>query len=129
MGKALAELVRRRGGGRCEYCHSTLPPFHVEHIIARKHGGPTVSDNLAFSCASCNFFKGPNISGIDPGTGAVVLLFHPRKDNWRDHFRWHGPKLVGMNPTARATIAVLKINDEARIDGRLGEKFDERTWS
>jgi 5-methylcytosine-specific restriction endonuclease McrA len=38
------DWVRQRAGRRCEYCHlpdSAMEPedFHVEHIIARKHGG------------------------------------------------------------------------------------------
>ena len=45
------EAVRRRAGNRCEYCH--LPQvafrrgFHIEHIVARQHGGPTSLDNRA----------------------------------------------------------------------------------
>jgi 5-methylcytosine-specific restriction endonuclease McrA len=65
-----SEAVRRRAGNRCEYCH--LPQgafrrgFHIEHIVARQHGGPASFDNLAFACWSCNLKKGPNLSGIDP---------------------------------------------------------------
>src|ERR1035437_6502928 len=58
-----SEAVRRRAGNRCEYCR--LPQgafprgFHIEHIVARQHGGPTRLDNLAFACWSCNLKKGP----------------------------------------------------------------------
>jgi hypothetical protein len=62
-----------RAQSRCEYCHlfsSDHPlPFHVDHIIARQHGGQTVLDNLALSCLHCNRHKGPNIAGIDSATG------------------------------------------------------------
>src|SRR5271166_1429460 len=82
----------RRAGERCEYCHlptSVYPwPFHVDHIIARQHGGLTVLDNLALSCLHCNRHKGPNIAGTDPRTGEVVRLFHPRNDQWSVHFEW-----------------------------------------
>jgi hypothetical protein len=61
-------------------------PFHIEHIIARQHGGKTESDNLALACWQCNFKKGPNLSGIDPETAQVTPLFHPREDTWADHF-------------------------------------------
>jgi hypothetical protein len=37
---------------------------------------------------------------------------------WERHFRWDGPYLVGRTPTGRATIAVLQMNAEERIDVR-----------
>jgi len=77
MDAALEELVPRRARFRCEYC--LLPqalvstPFQFDHIIAQSHGGQTTSDNLAFACFHCNNFKGPNLAGLDPDTGRVVL--------------------------------------------------------
>jgi hypothetical protein len=59
----------------------------------------------------CNSFKGPNIAGVDPQSGAIVRLYHPRRDRWSRHFRWEGPVLVGRTRSGRATIAVLQIND------------------
>jgi len=43
MDRATSQLVRQRAGQRCEYCrlpqqHSALR-FHIEHIVARQHGG------------------------------------------------------------------------------------------
>ncbi len=118
MEKALAELVRRRSTGICEYCHYPAPPFQFEHVIAHQHGGTTESENLALACLKCNLYKGPNLSGIDPDTGAIVLLFNPRTQVWRAHFRWDGSLLVGITPTARATIRVLDINSATRIAAR-----------
>jgi hypothetical protein len=86
-------------------------PFHIDHIIARQHGGATVLENLAFSCLHCNRHKGPNIAGTDPSTGKLVRLFHPRKDRWKAHFEWNGAVLVGRTVIGRATINVLSIND------------------
>ena len=54
--------------------------------------------------------KGPNIAGVDPLSGRIVRLFHPRKDRWARHFIWNGPVLVGQTRIGRATIAVLEIN-------------------
>jgi len=118
MEKALAELVRGRSSGVCEYCHFPEPPFQFEHVIAHQHGGRTIADNLAFACLKCNLYKGPNLSGIDPDSGAIVPLFNPRSQIWRAHFRWDGPWLVGITPTGRATIEVLDINSAARITTR-----------
>jgi hypothetical protein len=66
-------------------------------------------------CDFCNSAKGPNIAGIDPQSGRLVSLFHPRRQKWTRHFHWNGPRLVGRTRTARATIAVLAINDPAFI--------------
>lgn len=118
MDRALVELVRKRARGRCEYCHFPRPPFHVEHIIAQKHRGPTTESNLALACIRCNFHKGPNLSGIDPGSGQIVRLYHPRTDSWDMHFRWEGSMLIGLTPVGRATIAVLEINQEMRVEAR-----------
>jgi HNH endonuclease len=115
MDAILAELVRKRAAHCCEYCR--LPqsvssiPFEIDHVIARKHNGNTVPGNLAYSCFYCNSRKGPNIAGLDPDTGELSPLYHPRLDRWDEHFRWDGPLLVGRTPLGRSTIAVLGINE------------------
>jgi len=106
--------VRQRSRARCEYCQfpeaSAELRFQVDHIIPQQHGGPTASANLAWSCLRCNKHKGPNLSGIDPATGQVVRLFHPRRDRWAEHFAWEATKLLGLTPVGRTTAAVLQIN-------------------
>jgi hypothetical protein len=122
METALIRLVWQRAKDCCEYCR--LPQalsnltFEVDHIIARVHGGPTIPANLALSCFYCNSYKGPNLSGIDPRTRAIVRLFHPRRHKWSRHFRWKGPGLVGRTAIGRATIAVLKINEDEAVSTR-----------
>jgi hypothetical protein len=117
MNQALVTLVRRRARQCCEYCrlpqtHSAIP-FEIDHIIARKHGGPTAPDNLAFACFYCNSAKGANVADYDPDTGKLAALFNPRRQKWTRHFYWNGPRLLGRTRTGRATIAVLAINDPA----------------
>src|SRR5437868_8748564 len=119
MEEALLRLVRQRARHCCEYCQlpeafSTLT-FEVDHIIARKHGGPTAAGNLALTCFYCNSYKGPNIAGIDPRSGKIVRLFHPRRHKWSRHFRWAGATLLGHTPIGRATISVLNINDPEAV--------------
>lgn len=113
--RALETEVIRRAQGRCEYCHfpesASELPFHLDHIIAEKHGGPTISANLAWACFSCNLRKGPNIAGIDPDTEELTRLFHPRTDHWAEHFEWDGVWLRGRSAIGRTTVAVLVPND------------------
>ena len=92
--------------------------FQIDHIIARKHGGETIAANLALSCYFCNSYKGPNIASLDPDSGRLVRLFHPRKDRWTDHFAWDGPILVGQTAIARATILVLWMNHPLVVETR-----------
>lgn len=47
---------------------------------------------------------------LDPVSVVEVRLFHPRRDQWQDHFRWEGITLIGKSPTGRATIAALEMN-------------------
>ena len=114
MNAVLIRLVWSRAGERCEYCHlpSALSPlrFHIDHIIPRQHGGRTESENLALACLHCNRHKGPNLAGVDPLTGNVAQLFHPRREAWSDHFEWHGTELAGRTPVGRCTVQVLGIN-------------------
>ena len=114
MDLSLERLVRRRAKDRCEYCRMPriLSPFtyEIDHVISRKHHGKTTAENLALACFFCNSFKGPNIAGIDPSSGRIVRLFHPRKDHWNRHFAWDGSLLIGRTQIGRATIAVLEMN-------------------
>jgi 5-methylcytosine-specific restriction endonuclease McrA len=113
-------FVRRRAGNRCEYClllqeDSPLASLHVEHIVPRKHGGGDDPDNLALACIDCNLHKGSNLTGIDPKTGEIERLFHPRRDSWDDHFERQGNSIVGKTAIGRATVQVLSMNSDDQI--------------
>jgi HNH endonuclease len=115
-------FVRARAGNRCEYyllrqVHVGFA-HHVEHIIAKQHGGDDDPGNLALCCARCNAFKGPNLSGIDPETGQHVALFNPRRDEWTEHFTFRRIRLVGLTPIGRATVVVLGVNETRRLEIR-----------
>jgi hypothetical protein len=120
--KRLVERVKRRARYACEYCRlpqaNTALPFHIDHVIARQHSGRTIPSHLALTCARCNRFKGPNLAGIDPVTGRLTPLFHPRRQKWDRHFRWAGPVLVGRTRAGRTTVAVLTINAPYRVAER-----------
>ena len=112
---ATRAAVRERAGYRCEYCSlaETEEPFfsfHIEHIVARQHGGGDAVENLALACYHCNARKGTNLAGIDAATAAVVPLFNPRRDAWVEHFAANGTLIAGRTATGRATVALLKMN-------------------
>jgi hypothetical protein len=92
--------------------------FEIDHVIAVSHAGPSRAKNLALACFLDNSYKGPNLAGIDPRTKRITPLFNPRRQQWRRHFRWDGPVLVGRTAAGRATIAVLRINLPHRIAQR-----------
>ena len=123
MDRALREVVRRRAGNACEYCHipqqaTPLIPFHIEHIVPKQHGGTDNPGDLALACDRWNAYKGPNLTSIDPESGAVVPLFHPRRDAWSTHFAVRSGRIVGLTPTGRATVRLLNMNAPRRVELR-----------
>jgi len=124
MNKGLRDRVRKRADNRCEYCglvqkHSPVARLQIEHIVPLKHGGTSHFENLALACIDCNLHKGTNLTGIDPESGMVVKLFHPRLQAWADHFERQGVEIIGRTPTGRASVRVLELNSEDRLWVRL----------
>jgi 5-methylcytosine-specific restriction endonuclease McrA len=124
MDATLRAAVRERATQRCEYCQrrqedSPLIPFHVEHIVPRKHGGSDDLDILALACAECNLHKGSNLTGIDPQSNQITPLFHPRRESWQQHFAWDRLRIVGLTAVGRATVRVLEFNAPTRLRVRL----------
>src|SRR5262249_23416643 len=119
MKSSLEALVWRRSKGRCEYCQMSQIfdelTFEIDHIISRNHRGKTTASNLALACFSCNKHKLSDLSGVDPISGRIVRIFHPRRMSWNRHFRWDGPWLVGRTPIGRATVGTLNINAPLRV--------------
>jgi HNH endonuclease len=119
MNRAIEQAVRRRAQGRCEYCHRPQWPanlkFTIDHIRSRQHGGTNDLENLAVACGHRNSHKGPNIAAIDPLTGRLTRLFHPRIDHWNKHFRFKAPRIIGLTPIGRATVAILNFNGPSQL--------------
>lgn len=129
MDGALRAFVWERAGGRCEYCRLhqeeyEFQTFHVEHIIAKQHGGADDSDNLCLACSQCNWAKGPNVAGLIEGK--LVALFNPRKQNWNRHFQWEGTTLVGRTKSGIVTVQVLDMNSASQILLRENLLFEGR---
>lgn len=117
--ESLRRIVAERANYRCEYCLSSeadsVVTFEVDHIFPRKHGGPTILENLAYTCIICNRSKGSDIATADYPDGPLIPLFNPRIHNWADHFYLDDGMIVGDTDIGRATVRILGMNDVDRI--------------
>jgi hypothetical protein len=120
--ESVRDFVSERASRKCEYCLLDQAdaglPHEIDHVISRKHGGTTALENLAYACYLCNRYKGSDIASIDPKTGSVVRLFHPRQDRWTDHFQIAGPVLQPLTEIGMATAILLRLN----VAGRVAER-------
>lgn len=121
--ETLRRHVRTRAKGYCEYClvhdEDAYLPHEPDHTIAEKHGGATTLENLAWSCAVCNRYKGTDLASLDPLTGRLTPLYNPRRQQWARHFRLNGARIDPLTAAGRATERVLHLNDERRVAERL----------
>lgn len=122
IGDELRAEVARRAGYRCEYCliHEDDAgfPLQVDHVLSRKHGGQSSFDNLAYACILCNRYKGADIASVEPRSGEVVRLFHPRQDRWADHFELEDAFIRARTAQGGATLRLLRLNSPERIAER-----------
>jgi 5-methylcytosine-specific restriction endonuclease McrA len=119
---SLRQLVIERAQGKCEYCliHKdySIYSHEVDHVIARKHGGKTVAENLVLACLSYNRHKGSDLKTFDPLSHEIIPLFNPRRQIWTDHFTLDETNIIGTTATGRATVFLLKLNASTRLSYR-----------
>lgn len=65
---------------------------------------------------------------MDPQSGTLTRLFHPRLDNWNEHFRWAGPLIVGLTPVGTVTVMVLAMNHPHQIAMRQSLMAEGVFW-
>ena len=110
----LRRQVIKRAANCCEYCclaqTGQEATFHVDHVVPVVAGGQSTLENLALACVSCSLRKSARLVWVDPNTGEEAVLFDPRRDVWRVHFRWDGVRVVGITSTGRATVMALHMN-------------------
>jgi hypothetical protein len=110
----LRQSIINRAQNRCEYCglsqRGQAAAFHIDHIFPVSAGGQTNLENLALACVGCSLHKAARITGPDPLTGELVPIYHPRQNDWLEHFRWDGVRVFGITQIGRATVATLKMN-------------------
>jgi hypothetical protein len=92
--------------------------FHIEHTIPRQHGGKDSVENLALACHHCNLHKGTNLSGLDPKSKKLTRLFHPRLDDWGEHFANRDGEIIGLSAVGRTTVNLLRMNEDGRLQLR-----------
>ncbi len=105
MSKEVSERLRRLVADRayhfCESClihqDDTFMSCQLDHIISRKHGGLSQSDNLAWACACCNNNKGSDLCTLFGQPPHLERLFHPRTDRWADCFQLQGVRIEPLN--------------------------------
>jgi hypothetical protein len=120
MDRNTRNRVRRRARWCCEYCRlperaDPYSTFHLEHIVAKQHGGSDDDSNLAWSCSRCNHRKGTNLASRDASTGSIVELFNPRQQKWADNFMVRDGLIHGVTPAGQVTARLLDMNDSRRV--------------
>jgi len=125
ISQAVRQQVRERAQHLCEYCHSpeaaSAARFEIDHIQPRSKGGSDSLDNLALACQRCNSNRYNFTQGTDPESQSITDLFHPRLQNWAEHFIWEKGALTirGQTKTGRATCDRLDLNDATHNDGAI----------
>jgi 5-methylcytosine-specific restriction endonuclease McrA len=119
---SLRKQVTDRAESKCEYCQFpqalSFFTFEMEHVISEKHDGETVLDNLALACPPCNRAKGSDLGSIDPITRKLTPFFHPRLQQWSNHFRFERASIVPLTAEGRVTTKILQFNSPDRISER-----------
>ncbi|MGB0387208.1 MAG: HNH endonuclease [Ardenticatenaceae bacterium] len=120
--------VRRRVAAfsryRCAYCQTSQriigPLLEIDHIIPQAHGGTSDEENLIWACPMCNGHKSARVQAMDLQSGMMVPLFHPRLDEWIEHFEWveNGTVIRGKTPKGRATVIALNMNHPDVVGAR-----------
>jgi len=124
ISKKTKTAVEVRAAFCCEYCKAsglhTPATFHIEHIFPVVEGGSDAIENLAYSCGDCNAKKYTKTTVTDPETGINIPLFHPRKDEWNEHFKWgnEGLYLIGITLKGKLTVQTLDMNREKLLNYR-----------
>ena len=118
--------VRQTARFRCGYClfQQQYSPvvFQFDHYHPVSKGGTNDENNLWLACGNCNNAKSDNTECFDSVTQTIVPIFNPRTNNWKEHFEWseNGTIIIGKTPIGRATVELLKLNNE-RIIAVRGE--------
>lgn len=75
---------------------------------------------MALACQGCNNHKYNKTEAIDPITGEIAPLYHPRQQKWSDHFSWNEDfsLIIGITTIGRVTVETLQLNREGLVNLR-----------
>lgn len=124
IGIELRRRVAEQALHRCGYCLTQERvigrPMEIDHLIPRSLGGPSTEENLWLACSLCNDHKSSRVLVVDPQSGALVQVFNPRAQSWKDHFEWSddAARIDGTTITGRATVAALQLNRPSLVLAR-----------
>jgi HNH endonuclease len=121
---AIQRAIIALSQGYCEYC--VVPEdystdfFNFDHVQPVSQNGRSELGNLARTCGICNGHKHDKTKAIDPLTQQVCRLYHPRQDNWKDHFEWSEDclRIIGKTAIGRTTVDLLQVNRKSNINLR-----------
>ena len=119
----LRQKIVEKAKNRCGYClgeqRYIFAPLEIDHICPTAMGGTNDEENLWLTCRFCNSYKGAKTHGTDSLTRRKVLLFNPRKQNWKRHFAINnGIVIVGKTTVGRATVSALRMNNRLAVTVR-----------
>lgn len=125
LSQTLADQVWKRANACCEYCLIAISDTYfggeIDHIRSLKHGGESALENLALACQPCNRYKGSDLGSIPDGTDRIVRFYHPRVDQWHEHFELtKSGKIQGISETGAITAKIFRFNEYERVSERLG---------
>jgi len=115
----IRRLVRERASYSCEFCGVTEidagGELTIDHFHPKSKGGGDDPDNLVYSCARCNQYKGDywSCSTIAP------QLWNPRKEPASRHFlELDNGVLMGLTEVGIVSIERLRLNRPLLIRNR-----------
>jgi hypothetical protein len=79
------------------------------------------------ACHHCNLHKGTNLSSLDPKAEKLTRLFHPRLDDWDEHFANRAGEIIGLSAVGRTTVNLLRMNEDGRL--QLRESVEQKIRS
>jgi hypothetical protein len=123
MSRYISDVLRaevtERANYCCEYCRLPLRfsffRFQIDHIVSLKHGGKTVSENLALACGFCNTNKGADLGTFLNSPKELVPFFNPREDDWHTNFEFDRATIVAKTEVGAATIKIFGFNEIERL--------------
>ena len=89
--------------------------FHVDHYRPKKYFSDLITDynNLYYSCAACNLYKGDYWSEIDN-----KVIVNPSDYVMSEHLKFNDEIISPLSRSGKTTVELLRLNNEDSIKYR-----------